>query len=112
MYIPSSFAETDRTRLFDFIEQHNFGLLVSHLDNEPFATHLPLLLDRQAGPSGTLVGHIAQSTPNGKPQITTCWSSFPDRMPIPRPLGTRQKTSCQHGTTSPFTSTENSPCRK
>jgi transcriptional regulator len=63
MFIPSSFAETDRTRLFDFIEQHNFGLLVSQLDNEPFATHLPLLLDRQAGPSGTLVGHMARANP-------------------------------------------------
>jgi transcriptional regulator len=63
MYIPPSFAETDRIRLFDFIEQHNFGLLVSQGDNGPVATHLPLLLDRQAGSSGMLIGHMARSNP-------------------------------------------------
>ena len=63
MYIPPSFSETDRTKLFDFIEQHNFGLLVSQLDNEPVAVHLPLLLDRQAGLSGALIGHMARANP-------------------------------------------------
>ncbi|MGA2256865.1 MAG: FMN-binding negative transcriptional regulator [Thermoguttaceae bacterium] len=63
MYIPSSFSVTDRTRLFDFIEQHNFGLVVSQLDHEPFAAHLPLLLDRQTGPFGTLIGHMARANP-------------------------------------------------
>ena len=63
MYIPSSFSETDLTKLFDFIEQHNFGLVVSQLDQEPFATHLPLLLDRQTGPFGTLIGHMARANP-------------------------------------------------
>jgi len=33
------------------------------LDHEPFATHLPLLLDRQAGPWGTLFGHVARDNP-------------------------------------------------
>ncbi len=64
MYIPPSFAETDQTTLFDFIERHNFGLLVSQLGSEPFATHLPLLLDRQAGRSGTLIGHMARANPH------------------------------------------------
>jgi len=63
MYIPSSFSEIERTRLFDFIDEHNFGLLVSQLDREPFATHLPLLLDRKAGPFGTLLGHMARVNP-------------------------------------------------
>ncbi len=55
MYLPDHFRETDPGKLFDFIERHSFGLLVSQLDNEPFASHLPLLLDRRWGPSGTLV---------------------------------------------------------
>ncbi len=63
MYIPPSFSEADLTMQFDFIEQHNFGLVVSQLDHEPFATHLPLLLDRQAGPFGTLIGHVARANP-------------------------------------------------
>jgi transcriptional regulator len=63
MYIPSAFAETDLEKLHDFIEQHSFGLLVSHHERLPFATHLPFLLDRSSGPSGTLIGHIARANP-------------------------------------------------
>lgn len=64
MYIPRSFAVTDPATLHDFIERHSFGLLVSTVGGEPFATHLPFLLDRTAGPHGTLVGHVAQSNPH------------------------------------------------
>src|SRR5262249_9518591 len=63
MYIPAVFAEPDLTRLHDFIEQHSFGLLVSQVDGLPFATHLPFLLERTAGPHGTLVGHMARANP-------------------------------------------------
>src|SRR5438874_6033211 len=63
MYIPHAFAETDRTRLHDFIEQHSFGLLVSQFDGQPFASHLPFLLERTAGPKGCLIGHMARANP-------------------------------------------------
>jgi transcriptional regulator len=63
MYVPAAFAETDRARLLDFIEQHSFGLLVSQVEGLPFASHLPFLLDRAAGTHGTLVGHVARANP-------------------------------------------------
>jgi transcriptional regulator len=63
MYIPAAFAETDLTRLHDFMEQHSFGLLVSQIDELPFASHLPFLLERTAGPNGTLIGHMARANP-------------------------------------------------
>jgi len=63
MYVPAAFAETDRTRLHDFIEQNSFGLLVSQVDGLPFATHLPFLLDRTNGPHGTLICHVARANP-------------------------------------------------
>jgi transcriptional regulator len=63
MYVPAAFAERDLSRLHDFIEQHSFGLLVSQADALPFATHLPFLLDRTAGPHGALVGHMARANP-------------------------------------------------
>jgi transcriptional regulator len=63
MYLPDAFAEPDLVRLHDFIEQHNFGLLVSQVEGLPFATHLPFLLERTAGPHGTLVGHLARANP-------------------------------------------------
>ena len=61
MYIPAAFAEPDLTKLHDFIEQNSFGLLVSHVEGLPFASHLPFLLERSAGPHGTLVGHMARA---------------------------------------------------
>ncbi|MBA4064988.1 MAG: FMN-binding negative transcriptional regulator [Isosphaera sp.] len=64
MYVPPHFAETDRDTLHAFIERHSFGLLVSDVDGGPFATHLPFLLDRAAGPHGTLVGHVARANPH------------------------------------------------
>jgi transcriptional regulator len=63
MYIPPHFAETDLARLHQFIEQHSFGLLISFVAGRPFATHLPLLLDRESSASGTLIGHTARSNP-------------------------------------------------
>jgi transcriptional regulator len=63
MYVPPHFAEHDLGKLHDFIEAHSFGLLVTQVDGLPFATHLPLLLDRTAGPNGTLIGHLARANP-------------------------------------------------
>jgi len=64
MYIPSSFAEHDRERLFELMERESFATLVSQLEGQPFATHLPLLVDRAAGPWGKLVGHMAKANPH------------------------------------------------
>jgi transcriptional regulator len=63
MYIPAAFAEHDLTKLYDFIEQNSFALLVSQVDGMPFATHLPLLLERTSGQHGTLIGHMARANP-------------------------------------------------
>jgi transcriptional regulator len=63
MYIPAAFEERDPAKLFDFIERNSFGMLVSHAGGEPFATHLPFLLDRAALPHGCLIGHLARANP-------------------------------------------------
>src|SRR5438477_8374293 len=63
MYVPPHFAESDPAALHAFVERHSFGLLVSQVGGVPFASHLPLLLDRAAGPHGTLVGHMARANP-------------------------------------------------
>jgi transcriptional regulator len=63
MYVPAAFAESDQTKLHDFIEQNSFGLLLSQVGGLPFATHLPFLLERAGGPHGCLVGHMARSNP-------------------------------------------------
>src|SRR4051794_27392492 len=64
MYVPSAFAESDLNKLHDFIERNSFGLLVSLVKGVPFATHLPFLLERNSGPDGSLVGHMARANPH------------------------------------------------
>ena len=64
MYLPAAFHETDQTKLFEFIEQHSFGLLTSQGDKQPLGSHVPFLLDRSAGPQGTLVSHMARANPH------------------------------------------------
>ena len=66
MYIPASFAETDPRTLHEFIEQHSFGTLVTRGEEAPDASHIPFLLDRDAGPNGQLTGHLARANPQWK----------------------------------------------
>src|SRR6185437_12968441 len=53
MYIPAHFLKTDLAELHDFIERNSFAMLVSQQGDGPLASHLPLLLERNAGPHGS-----------------------------------------------------------
>jgi transcriptional regulator len=61
MYIPASFAETDQVKLHEFIRRNSFAILTSQTPMGLVASHLPLLIDAEAGPHGTLLGHMARA---------------------------------------------------
>jgi transcriptional regulator len=63
MYVPSSFSQTDPQTLYEFIGRHSFAVLVSSTGTEPFASHLPLLLERPGAGPGRLTGHMARANP-------------------------------------------------
>jgi transcriptional regulator len=63
MYLPNSFREDDPALLHDLMRRYNFAILVTQHDGAPFATHLPVLLDAQRGPHGTLLAHMARANP-------------------------------------------------
>jgi len=63
MYIPPAFRVEDLETLHAFMRRYSFATLVTVADGEPFATHLPLLLDAACGPYGTLRGHVARANP-------------------------------------------------
>ena len=44
--------------MFDFIDTYGFAIIVSHENNVPIATHLPLVLDRE---NEILTGHFAKA---------------------------------------------------
>lgn len=64
MYVPPSNAEHRPDVLFDFVEAHPLGALVTASAGGLFATHLPLVLHRERGPHGTLEGHVARANPH------------------------------------------------
>jgi transcriptional regulator len=65
MYIPASNAESRPDVLFDFIDAHPLGALITSTPADGlFATHLPLLVHRTKGERGTLAGHIARANPH------------------------------------------------
>ncbi len=60
MYIPKPFEVTDKTVIYDIINQHSFATLISQLNGMPFATHLPLILNKE---KTYLYGHFARPNP-------------------------------------------------
>jgi transcriptional regulator len=63
VYVPAAFAETDTARLHEFMRRYSFAALTSHGQGGLVASHLPLLLDADAGPHGHLLGHMARANP-------------------------------------------------
>ncbi len=70
MYIPRINQENDLETLQNFMQSHNFAILVNEHDKQLTATHVPLLLDRTRGKYGTLIGHLARANKQ--------WKSFND----------------------------------
>ncbi len=64
VYIPSAFEVKDKSKLVDFIKKNSFGILFSQESGGPFATHLPFLMDENAGDNGVLMSHMAKSNPH------------------------------------------------
>jgi transcriptional regulator len=62
VYIPKVQLVEDRKLLHDFMEEYSFVDLVT---SEPSLriTHIPVVLDRNAGKEGTIYGHISRQNP-------------------------------------------------
>ena len=75
MYRPAHFREERRDVLHGFIECHPLGALVTVASGRPEVDHVPMQLDREAGPCGRLRGHVARAnpvvraTPDGAPVL-------------------------------------------
>lgn len=58
MYIPDIFEEKDQSRIFSFIRENSFGVIITAQAGSLVATHTPLLL-QQHNDELVLLGHIA-----------------------------------------------------
>lgn len=62
LYIPKAHLVEDRKLLLDFMEEFSFVELVTTTPDLRI-THIPVILDRNAGKYGTIYGHIARHNP-------------------------------------------------
>ncbi|MCF5722444.1 FMN-binding negative transcriptional regulator [Pseudomonas syringae] len=63
MYTPHPFALTDLPDLQQLIRHTRLAQLVTFGEQGLLASHLPLLLNADEGPNGTLYGHLAKANP-------------------------------------------------
>ena len=61
MYTPKHYEVTDRSKMLEFMRSNSFGILFSHTGDEPMATHLPFIIDEEAGEQGLILGHMAKA---------------------------------------------------
>ena len=63
MYIPAHFEETRIEILHELIRHHPLATLVTLSSEGLNANHIPLELDAEPAPFGTLRGHVARANP-------------------------------------------------
>ena len=63
MYVPSNFTEDRVPVLHEAIHGIKLGTLVTLGSEEMIASHVPMLVDPEPAPYGTLRGHIARANP-------------------------------------------------
>ena len=66
MYTPSSFALNDLPELHQHMLGTRLAVVITHSEEGLQASHLPLLLNPEEGPNGTLYGHLAKANPQWK----------------------------------------------
>lgn len=63
MYIPEHFRVREHGDAIRFMQANPFAILISDVDGEPFATHVPVAI-QEAGEQITIRGHVAKANPH------------------------------------------------
>jgi len=63
VYIPEHFRVRHHGDAVAFMRANPFAILISTVDDEPFATHVPVCI-REEGEKVTLSGHVAKANPH------------------------------------------------
>ncbi|MEO8125663.1 MAG: FMN-binding negative transcriptional regulator [Bryobacteraceae bacterium] len=66
MYVPSHFDENRIDVLHDLIRGHSLAALITLGQDGFIANHIPLIVDPEPAPFGTLRGHLAKANPQWK----------------------------------------------
>lgn len=74
MFIPKLYRNENIEEIRDFIEQNSFAILVSQLNQQLWATHIPIELVKNENGSFFLQGHISKANPQ--------WQNFKDESQV------------------------------
>jgi transcriptional regulator len=61
MYIPEYFKNENIDSVREFINENGFAILVSQVAGKPWATHIPLILNKDGNDKDILTGHISRA---------------------------------------------------
>ena len=64
MYPPEHHIEEELEKVYRVIETFSFATVISRTEDDLIVTQIPLILDRQKGKNGTLIGHIDKNNPH------------------------------------------------
>ena len=64
MYPPEYYLEHDQEKIYRVIDTYSFATVISRTEDDIIVTQLPLILDRQRGEFGFLVGHMDRNNPH------------------------------------------------
>jgi transcriptional regulator len=94
VYIPSLFNEGRIDVLHDAIRASGLATLVTITQDGLIASHIPLLLDPEPAPYGTLLGHLARPNPQARGAIGEALAIFhgPDAYITPSWYATKRET--------------------
>jgi transcriptional regulator len=94
LYVPPLFQEDRIEVLHDAIRRAGLATLVTLTADGLIASHVPMLLDPEPAPYGTLIGHLARPNPQGRDAIGEALAIFlgPDAYITPSWYATKQQT--------------------
>jgi transcriptional regulator len=94
MYVPTHFAEDRLAVLHEAIQASDLATLVTLTADGLIASHVPLLLDPEPAPYGTLIGHLARPNPQARQALGEALAIFlgPDGYITPSYYATKRET--------------------
>jgi predicted FMN-binding regulatory protein PaiB len=64
MYPPEHHIEEELEKVYRVIEAFSFATVISRTEDDLIVTQIPLILDREKGQNGSLIGHIDKNNPH------------------------------------------------
>ena len=66
MYIPEIYKNENQEEIKQFINDNGFAILVNQINDKPWATHIPLILDIDEFGKEILIGHLSKENPQAE----------------------------------------------